>query len=163
MCFLGQYKVICYYTNWSWYRPGEGKYEPSDIDVNLCTHVLFGFATLDPIQLTMKVFDSWSDTDEKGPWLYAQVTALKASGVKKLIALGGWNDSVGYKYSLLVNDPGARKRPLYTVNHSRSSTIYLFAILASTRLHRELVRGEHSLVKVAFFPTTRYSWIHWHF
>ena len=60
----------------------------------LCTYVLFGLATLDPIQLTMKVFDFWSDTDEKGPRLYAQVTALKASGVKVLIALGGWNDSL---------------------------------------------------------------------
>ena len=91
--FLGKYKVICYYTNWSWYRQGEAKYGPSDIDLNLCTHILYGFATLDPNTLTMRVFDSWSDTDEYGPKLYAKVTELKKHGIKVLIALGGWNDS----------------------------------------------------------------------
>ncbi|KAI9560101.1 hypothetical protein GHT06_014111 [Daphnia sinensis] len=106
----GEYKVICYYTNWSWYRPGEAKYSPADIDVDLCTHILYGFATLDPNQLTMRVFDSWSDTDEYGPKLYAKVVALKSRGIKVLIALGGWNDSLGNKYSRMVNDPSARKR-----------------------------------------------------
>ena len=106
----GQYKVICYYTNWSWYRQGDGKYGPSDIDLNLCTHILYGFATLDPTLLTMRVFDSWSDTDEYGPSLYAKVTAFKAQGIKVLIAFGGWNDSLGNKYSRLVNDTSARKR-----------------------------------------------------
>lgn len=33
----GGYKVVCYFTNWAWYRPGEGKYTPDDIDENLCT------------------------------------------------------------------------------------------------------------------------------
>ncbi len=102
--------MICYYTNWSWYRPGEAKYAPSDIDVDLCTHILYGFATLDPNQLTMRVFDSWSDTDEYGPKLYAKVVALKKNGIKVLIALGGWNDSLGNKYSRMVNDPASRKR-----------------------------------------------------
>ncbi|EFX87590.1 hypothetical protein DAPPUDRAFT_306550 [Daphnia pulex] len=106
----GEYKVICYYTNWSWYRPGEAKYAPSDVDVDLCTHILYGFATLDPTQLTMRVFDSWSDTDEYGPKLYAKVVALKKNGIKVLIALGGWNDSLGNKYSRMVNDPSSRKR-----------------------------------------------------
>ena len=30
--------------------------------------------------------------------------------MKVLIALGGWNDSAGNKYSRLVNDPAARQR-----------------------------------------------------
>ena len=102
--------MICYYTNWSWYRPGEAKYSPADVDLDLCTHILFGFATLDPNQLTMRVFDSWSDTDQYGPKLYSKVVALKSSGIKVLIALGGWNDSLGNKYSRMVNDPAARKR-----------------------------------------------------
>lgn len=91
--FTGRPKVICYYTNWSWYRQGTAKYSPADIDVGLCTHVLYGFATLDYNTLLMKVFDSWSDTDEYGPQLYAKITALKKKGIKVLIALGGWNDS----------------------------------------------------------------------
>lgn len=102
--------MICYYTNWSWYRKGEGKYGPSDIDLDLCTHIIFGFATLSPTDLIMRVFDSWSDTDEYGPKLYAKVTALRSRGVKVLIALGGWNDSLGGKYSRMVNDPAARAK-----------------------------------------------------
>ena len=58
----------------------------------------------------MQVFDTWSDTDEYGPKLYAKVTALRAKGIKVLIALGGWNDSLGDKYSRLVNDPSARAK-----------------------------------------------------
>lgn len=38
------------------------------------------------------------------------MVALKKKGIKVLIALGGWNDSLGDKYSRLVNDPSARKR-----------------------------------------------------
>merc|ERR1712223_1116732 len=39
----GDYKVVCYFTNWAWYRPGVGKYIPEDIDPSLCTHVVYGF------------------------------------------------------------------------------------------------------------------------
>lgn len=38
------------------------------------------------------------------------MTALKAKGVKVLIAIGGWNDSAGDKYSRLVNSPSSRRR-----------------------------------------------------
>lgn len=41
---------------------------------------------------------------------YEKVTALKAKGIKVLIAIGGWNDSAGDKYSRLVNSPSARRR-----------------------------------------------------
>ena len=76
------YKVICYFTNWAGYRQGEGKFKPEDIDANMCTHIIYGFATLDPNLFTMRVFDSWADTDEYGPSLYAKVTAFKAKGIK---------------------------------------------------------------------------------
>lgn len=41
---------------------------------------------------------------------YERVTALRAQGVKVLVAIGGWNDSAGNKYSRLVNDPAARAK-----------------------------------------------------
>ena len=38
------------------------------------------------------------------------MTSLKKVGIKVTIAIGGWNDSEGDKYSRLANNPSARKR-----------------------------------------------------
>lgn len=38
------------------------------------------------------------------------MTALKKFGVKVLLAIGGWNDSAGSKYSELVNNQLARSK-----------------------------------------------------
>nr|XP_027218101.1 probable chitinase 10 isoform X3 [Penaeus vannamei] len=103
----GDYKVVCYFTNWAWYRPGEGKYTPDDIDASLCTHIVYGFAVLNGNNLLIKPHDTWADFDNK---FYERVTALRAQGVKVLVAIGGWNDSAGNKYSRLVNDPAARAK-----------------------------------------------------
>ena len=104
----GSYKVICYFTNWSWYRPGTGKYSPDDIDAKLCTHIIYGFSVLDVQNLVLKVHDPWSDIDNR---FFQRVIEMKRKGVQKVsIGLGGWNDSEGDKYSRLVNDPAARKR-----------------------------------------------------
>lgn len=58
-----EYKVVCYFTNWAWYRQGGGKYLPSDIDPDLCTHIVYGFAVLNGDQLIIKPHDSWADFD----------------------------------------------------------------------------------------------------
>ena len=57
------YKVVCYFTNWAWYRPETGKYQPEDIEADLCTHIVYGFAVLDPETLTVKAHDTWADFD----------------------------------------------------------------------------------------------------
>lgn len=41
---------------------------------------------------------------------YERVVAYKKRGLKVSLALGGWNDSAGDKYSRLVNNPTARKK-----------------------------------------------------
>ena len=38
------------------------------------------------------------------------MSALKNKNKKVLLALGGWNDSEGDKYSRLVSDPSARNK-----------------------------------------------------
>ncbi len=42
------------------------------------------------------------------------MSSLKKKGIKVLIALGGWNDSEGDKYSRLVADPNSRARFIRT-------------------------------------------------
>lgn len=103
----GHYKLVCYFTNWAWYRKGLAKYTPDNIDVNLCTHVVYGFAILDYSELTLRVYDSWADIDNK---FYERVAALQSKGVKVSVALGGWNDSQGDKYSRLVRSAAARSK-----------------------------------------------------
>nr|CAD7569858.1 unnamed protein product [Timema californicum] len=106
-CLTGYFKVVCYFTNWAWYRTGVGKYLPEDIDANLCTHIVYGFAVLDYENLIVKAHDSWADFDNK---FYERVVAYKKKGLKVSLALGGWNDSAGDKYSRLVNSATARRK-----------------------------------------------------
>ena len=98
-------------------RPGAGKFVPEDIDPSLCTHVVYGFATLDQSQLVIKPFDQWADIDNG---FYKKVTDLRRHGVKVSIAIGGWKDSKGDKYSRLVNKYGHKRHfflvPFCSVN-----------------------------------------------
>nr|5Y2C_A Chain A, insect group II chitinase [Ostrinia furnacalis]5Y2C_B Chain B, insect group II chitinase [Ostrinia furnacalis] len=102
-----RFKVVCYYTNWAWYRPDNGKYTPGDINPELCTHIIYAFAVLDKEELVIKSHDIWLDVENK---FYEKVTALKSHGVKVLLGLGGWDDSAGDKYSRLVNNVSARRK-----------------------------------------------------
>ena len=107
-----EYKVVCYFTNWAWYRQGGGKYVPEDIDANLCSHIVYGFAVLNRETLTIKPHDSWADFDNR---FYERVVAYKKKGVKVTVAIGGWNDSAGDKYSRLVRNAASRARFIETV------------------------------------------------
>lgn len=101
------YKVVCYFTNWAWNRQGGGKYLPEDIDGKLCTHIVYAFTVLDRDKLIIKPHDTWADFDNH---FYERVVAYKKKGAKVTVAIGGWNDSAGNKYSRLVRDPAARAR-----------------------------------------------------
>lgn len=107
-----EYKVVCYFTNWAWYRQGTGKYVPEDIDAHLCSHIVYGFAVLNRDTLTIKPHDSWADLDNR---FYERVVAFKAKGIKVTVAIGGWNDSAGDKYSRLVRSAAARAKFISTV------------------------------------------------
>ena len=85
------YKLVCYYTNWSQYRPKIGKFLPEDIDPFLCTHVIFAFGWLKNGKLA-----SFEENDETGGGkvgLYDRVTGLKGKNpnLKVLLAIGGWS------------------------------------------------------------------------
>ena len=59
----GDYKIVCYFTNWAWYRPGQGKFRAENVRPELCTHIVYGFAVLDQNSLTIKPHDTWADID----------------------------------------------------------------------------------------------------
>lgn len=72
---LASNKLVCYYTNWSQYRPSGGAYYPEDVDPNLCTHINYAFAKLNNDQLE---FFEWNDegTHVFYPFLKSHVLLL---------------------------------------------------------------------------------------
>lgn len=56
----GEYLRVCYYKNWAQYRPESCKFYPEDIDPNLCTHIVYAFATMS--NHTLAPYE-WNDDD----------------------------------------------------------------------------------------------------
>lgn len=84
-------KIVCYYTNWSQYRPKVGKFVPENIDPFVCTHVIFAFGWMKNNKVSP--FDSTDDTKGGKKGLYQRVTELKSQNprLKVLLAIGGWS------------------------------------------------------------------------
>lgn len=57
--------------------------------------------------LTIAPHDSWADLDNR---FYERVVAFRAKGIKVTVAIGGWNDSAGDKYSRLVRNAVSRAK-----------------------------------------------------
>ncbi|XP_066904768.1 uncharacterized protein Cht6 [Halyomorpha halys] len=102
----GEKKVVCYYTNWSVYRPGTAKFNPQNINPYLCTHLIYAFGGLDR-ENGLRPYDKYQDIEQGG---YAKFTGLKTYNkqLKTLLAIGGWNEGSA-RFSPLVADEERRK------------------------------------------------------
>nr|XP_023649259.1 acidic mammalian chitinase-like isoform X2 [Paramormyrops kingsleyae] len=96
-------QLICYFTNWSQYRPGIGKYLPNDIDPNLCTHLIYAFSVINHAN-QLSTYE-WNDET-----LYQSFNALKQRNptLKTLLAVGGWNFGTA-KFSTMVSTSANRQ------------------------------------------------------
>ncbi|XP_021173859.2 acidic mammalian chitinase [Fundulus heteroclitus] len=96
-------KLVCYFTNWSQYRPGLGKYTPENVDPNLCTHLIYAFSVISPSN-ELSTFE-WNDEA-----LYKSFNALKNRNpqLKTLLAVGGWNFGTT-QFSLMASSPANRQ------------------------------------------------------
>ncbi|VVC90857.1 unnamed protein product [Leptidea sinapis] len=56
-------RVVCYYTNWSVYRPGTAKFNPQNINPYLCTHLVYAFGGFTKDN-TLKPFDKYQDIEK---------------------------------------------------------------------------------------------------
>uniref|UniRef100_A0A8D0GV28 Acidic mammalian chitinase n=1 Tax=Sphenodon punctatus TaxID=8508 RepID=A0A8D0GV28_SPHPU len=99
LCFV----LVCYFTNWSQYRPEPAKYFPNNVDPNLCTHLIYAFATMNQHKIAPY---EWNDEDR----LFPEFQALKKSNPKlvTLLAIGGWNFGT-QKFTEMVASAGNRK------------------------------------------------------
>ncbi|TRY98308.1 hypothetical protein DNTS_022310 [Danionella cerebrum] len=94
----------CYFTNWSQYRPGIGKYMPSNVDPFLCTHLFYAFAMIN--HANELVTYEWNDET-----LYKAFNELKNKNpsLKTLLAVGGWNFG-STQFSIMVSNAENRQR-----------------------------------------------------
>ncbi|KAJ8258700.1 hypothetical protein COCON_G00177120 [Conger conger] len=76
-------KLVCYFSNWSQYRPRDGQFTAAKVDPFLCTHVIFTLATIENNRL---VTTEWNDVEQ-----YASLNSLKARNpqMKTLLSVGG--------------------------------------------------------------------------
>jgi len=126
--------VGCYWGTWAFYRPGYGKFDVDNIDVNLCTHGFYGFADLnnrteDPHAWELVAYDPWYDQkpDDCNEWAnncdpngdgtvcchfdtYRRFVALKDKNPDfvPMISIGGWNAG-SKKFSEMAADPAKRQ------------------------------------------------------
>ena len=83
-------RVFCYYTNWSYRRPGMGQFTPEDMDANMCTHIVFAFATIKDNKIAASEDTDVGDAFTEGT--YDRIMRLKETNpkLKVLLAVGGW-------------------------------------------------------------------------
>jgi chitinase len=100
--------VVCYFSNWAGLRPGDGKFLPEHLDSSLCSHVVYAFARLDEERLVPAPSGPKADLDAGYYRRLLETAGRTNPSAKVLLALGGWADSAGDKYSRLVGSPAAR-------------------------------------------------------
>ncbi|XP_001381999.2 acidic mammalian chitinase-like [Monodelphis domestica] len=96
------FKLVCYFTNWSQYRPDPAKYMPENVDPCMCTHLIYAFATMSNNKIAPY---EWNDDV-----LYPRFQALKQhnENLVTLLAIGGWNFGT-QKFTTMVATAGNRK------------------------------------------------------
>ncbi|XP_045032760.1 probable chitinase 10 isoform X2 [Daphnia magna] len=102
-------KTICYYTSWSANRPGLGRFTPEDVNVELCTHLVYAFGALKDYRLSLVGGDSNIkqnvDSGNRKPRqrvnvavegdamdVHARIQNLRTKNpdLKIILAIGGW-------------------------------------------------------------------------
>nr|XP_012227656.1 PREDICTED: chitinase-3-like protein 1 isoform X1 [Linepithema humile] len=104
-------KIVCYFGSWAVYRPGDGKFDISYIQPNLCTHLIYTFVGISE-QGDIRVLDAWQDLpDNWGKDAFGRFNKLREQSpeTKTLIAIGGWNEGSA-RYSAVVGNPTLRAR-----------------------------------------------------
>ncbi|CAD6225818.1 GSCOCT00014073001.2-RA-CDS [Cotesia congregata] len=94
-------KIVCYYTSWSNYRKGNGKFEIEDIDPKLCTHLIYSFVGLNGNNIKIL-----KPGNKNGFQRFQKLKARNPS-VKTMLAIGGWNEGTP-KYSQMAKTHKSR-------------------------------------------------------
>ncbi|XP_033213929.1 chitinase-like protein 3 [Belonocnema kinseyi] len=99
--------VSCYYRSWAEERALEERFYIEDIDVDICTHIMYSFVGLGA-DASIRLFDPTLDTENNG---FKRFTALrkKNPNLKTLVSMGGWGE-VSDNYTKVVTDRILREK-----------------------------------------------------
>uniref|UniRef100_A0A8C5A4D3 Oviductal glycoprotein 1 n=1 Tax=Gadus morhua TaxID=8049 RepID=A0A8C5A4D3_GADMO len=95
-------KLVCYFTKWSQYRTGVGRYLPGDIDPWLCTHLVYAFAVVN-------YANEITENEWKEHTLYRQFNELKNSNPQLKTLLSVRDDSQGAQFSSMLSSEASRQ------------------------------------------------------
>ncbi|KAK7483787.1 hypothetical protein BaRGS_00025003, partial [Batillaria attramentaria] len=106
ICSGSGHKRVCYFTNWSMYRPGSAAYTVANVDPFLCTHLIYAFAEIDYHGNMKPQLATDSETDT-----YKEFNNLRMRNpdLKTLISVGGWNFG-SKKFSQMAGVAAVRSR-----------------------------------------------------
>ncbi|XP_012944390.1 chitotriosidase-1 [Aplysia californica] len=95
-------KLVCYFPNWTQYRPAPGTFKVKDIDPFLCTHLVFAFSKV--VNNFLRGYEYNDDTS------WRQFNALKNSNpqLKTLLGVGGYSHGAA-PFTAMVATAGNRK------------------------------------------------------
>ncbi|XP_077190705.1 chitinase-3-like protein 2 [Paroedura picta] len=100
---VSTYKLVCYFTTSSQYRPHGGRFIPETIDANLCTHIIYAFAKISNNQITHA---EWNDEST-----FANLNKLKTINphLKILLSVGGYGEG-SKPFSQIAASPARRSK-----------------------------------------------------
>nr|ACP18829.1 chitinase 1 [Chrysomela tremula] len=101
--------VFCYFASWTVYRAGDGKFDVSNVDPSLCTHIAFAFIGLTDAG-SVSILDPWESNDDGGYHGFKNIVALKEKNpnLKVLVSMGGYNEG-SQRFSKVAENVSKRK------------------------------------------------------
>ncbi|KAI5093558.1 chitinase, acidic.1 precursor, partial [Silurus meridionalis] len=96
-------KLVCYFSNWSQYRPSNSRFTPDNVDPFLCTHVIYALATISHDNQLSTI--EWNDVE-----MYKKLNSLKNvnPSLKTLLSVGGLYNGIS-PYINMVATPDNRR------------------------------------------------------
>ncbi|XP_065348578.1 chitinase-3-like protein 1 [Cloeon dipterum] len=100
-----QKKIVCYVSSWSIYRPGDGFFNSSFVDPNICTHLIYAFISAHPNGSIM-IRDPNADIRLGG---FAKLNKLREANptLVTMVSVGGSGTS-STTFSSICNDVTVR-------------------------------------------------------
>uniref|UniRef100_A0AAR2IW83 Chitinase, acidic.1 n=1 Tax=Pygocentrus nattereri TaxID=42514 RepID=A0AAR2IW83_PYGNA len=94
-------RLVCYFTNWSQYRAGSGRFLPENVDPNLCTHLIYAFAIIN--YTNQLVTKEWNDEV-----FYTAFKTLKTRNpmLKTLLSVREWDNA---QFSVMASTTASRQ------------------------------------------------------